>query len=188
MKHWERWIIYPLFVIIAIISLASLCQEHPRTAGFDYIGVIVGILTLLVTALIGGQVVNYLTFENRINRKIKDAKEKTKSEVGEGINDVLYHNMYLTFFFQGVTELRNTQCEASLYHLFKSIECLMKTSIDRDKIDEIIMKIKIIEKNYPATKITQNEANEYIEIIKTVEHKEKENIIAFLENIKITTP
>ena len=93
MKHWERWIIYPLFVIIAIISLASLCQEHPRTAGFDYIGVIVGILTLLVTALIGGQVVNYLTFENRINRKIKDAKEKTKSEVGEGINDVLYHNM-----------------------------------------------------------------------------------------------
>lgn len=50
------------------------------------------------------------------------------------------------------------------------------------------MKIKIIEKNYPATKITQNEANEYIEIIKTVEHKEKENIIAFLENIKITTP
>lgn len=64
----------------------------------------------------------------------------------------------------------------------------MKTSIDRDKIDEIIMKIKIIEKNYPATKITQNEANEYIEIIKTVEHKEKENIIAFLENIKITTP
>ena len=61
----------------------------------------------------------------------------------------------------------------------------MKTNIDRDKIDEIIMKIKIIEKDYPATKITQNEANEYIEIIKTVEHKEKKNIIAFLNKASI---
>ena len=48
-----------------------------------------------------------------------------------------------------------------------------------------IVKIKIIEKDYPATKITQNEANEYIEIIKTIEHKEKKNIIAFLNKASI---
>lgn len=179
MKHWERWIIYPLFVIIAIISLASLCQEYPRTAGFDYIGVIVGILTLLVTALIGGQVVNYLTFENRINRKIKDAKK----EVGKGINDVLYQNMYLTFFFQGVNEFRKTQCEASLYYLFKSIECLMKTSIYQDKIDEVIMKIKLIEKDFPGTKIPKEEAENYIEIIREIKHKEINNIIDTLKKM-----
>ncbi|WP_278932565.1 hypothetical protein [Parabacteroides johnsonii] len=184
MKHWERWIIYPLLIIITIVALISLCQEHPRVVGLDYIGVIIGILTLLVTALIGGQVVNYLTFENRINHKIKKAKEEAKSEVGKGINDVLYHNMYLIFFFQGITELRNTQCEASLYYLFKSIECLMQTSIDRDKIDEIILKIKKIKQDFPRTMIPQNNIEEYIKIIASTGHKDSREIIEMLKSMK----
>lgn len=92
--------------------------------------------------------------------------------------------MYLTFFFQGVNELRRTQCEASLYYLFKSMECLMKTSIDKDKLDEIILKVKTIKNNYPATKISKDEIKEYIKIIASTGHRDSGELIEILNSMK----
>lgn len=92
--------------------------------------------------------------------------------------------MYLTFFFQGVNEFRKTQCEASLYYLFKSLECLMKTNIDRDKIDEIILKIKRIKQDFPGTTVPQNNIEEYIKIIASTGHKESGEVIEMLKSMR----
>ena len=56
----------------------------------------------------------------------------------------------------------------------------MKTNIDNDKLDEIMLKIKTINNDFPATKISKQEANEYIKIIASTEHKDKDEIVDIL--------
>ena len=65
MNKTERYIIYVAIVISFTFSIISLCSSLPRTSGLDYIGVIVGILSLLVTILIGWQITNYFMLEKR---------------------------------------------------------------------------------------------------------------------------
>lgn len=67
-----------LFSIAAIImSLCSLARNNERTLGFDYLGVIVGVLALLVTFLVGWQI--YTTIG--ITHKMANAERKI--EIGE---------------------------------------------------------------------------------------------------------
>lgn len=65
-------------IIMGVIALAT---RYPRTdLSLDYMGVIVGILTLLVTALIGWQVFNAI--ENvKTLRKMEDLEAKLKEQI-----------------------------------------------------------------------------------------------------------
>ena len=63
----ERLAIFGVVMLSLILSIISLCNSHPRTDGLDYIGVIVGILSLLVTILIGWQITNYFMIEKGQN-------------------------------------------------------------------------------------------------------------------------
>lgn len=65
MNKTERYIIYAVIVVSLTLSIISLCNSLPRNSGMDYIGVIVGILSLLVTVLIGWQITNYFMLEKR---------------------------------------------------------------------------------------------------------------------------
>lgn len=57
--------------LFMIYSIISLCQNFPRTLGFDYIGAIVGILALLVTVLLGWQIFNVISVEERTKKLVK---------------------------------------------------------------------------------------------------------------------
>lgn len=65
MDKAKEVIIYIIVLASLIMSIFSLCNSLPRTDGLDYIGVIVGILSLLVTILIGWQITNYFMLEKR---------------------------------------------------------------------------------------------------------------------------
>ena len=174
----ENWTL-GLSIVSIILSIASVCFCLLRVNPFTYesMTLTVSVLVAVVTIYMFVHIINELFLERRIRHSIrKDIDKKT--------NDVLYHNMYLTFFFQGVSELRKTQCEASLYYLFKSMECLMKTSIDRDNIDEIILKINTIKQDFPGTKIPESDIKEYIKIISSTGHKDSVDIIEMLESMK----
>ena len=60
------------------ISIVALCNSHPRTLGFDYLGLLVGILALLVTALIGWQIFIVINFDKLIDQKVKAMKEEIR--------------------------------------------------------------------------------------------------------------
>ena len=63
------------------------------------------------------------------------------------------------------------------------MECLTKTNVDKDKMDEIIIKIKIIPKNYPV-KLSKDEVFEYKKIILLTDIKEKKEIMSILDNME----
>lgn len=69
-----------LAIIAIIFSIVALCNTCPRLIsedepGFDYIGVIVGVLSLLVALLIGWNIYNALD----LNKKISDSIKKNKT-------------------------------------------------------------------------------------------------------------
>lgn len=69
-KSWAKLslIISVLALAISIIALVNRCPTESQDyhVSFDYMGVIVGILALLVTALIGAQVGQYLFVDRKI--------------------------------------------------------------------------------------------------------------------------
>lgn len=69
-----------LAIIAIIFSIVALCNTCPRLIsedepGFDYMGVIVGVLSLLVALLIGWNIYNALD----LNKKISDSVKKNKT-------------------------------------------------------------------------------------------------------------
>mgnify|MGYP001542412327 FL=1 len=136
----------------------------------------IAVLTLVVTIYMAIQIYNAFILK-------KEIKKSIRKDIEENSNNVLYHSMYLTFFFQGVNELRKTHSEAALYYLFKSMQCLTKTNIDKDKMDEIIMKIKIIHKDYPV-KLSKDDVFEYKRIILLTDIKEKKEVMSILDDME----
>lgn len=167
-----------LSVAAMIISVIAVCVTLIRCEPFDIdgISVLIGIMALVVTIYMSIQIVNALTLERRIRKSLQGDIDKSSS-------NILYHNMYLTFFFQGVNEMKRTHGEAALYYLFKSMECLTKTDIDQDKMDEIVMKIKLVHKDYPAV-LSGSDFYEYARIVLLTKRKDCEEIIKMLENMR----
>ena len=77
-------------VLSFIVSIVTLCLSFPTigSLSFDYQGVIVGILSLLVTVLIGMQIYNYIIIKEKIDKRAtKIAKRKTD----EALHDLMYY-------------------------------------------------------------------------------------------------
>lgn len=81
-------IIMAIGVLLALVfSIIALCNECPRSLGFDYISVIVGALSLMVTLLVGWNIIYAINSKNQIKGEIKKyvdvAVEDTKKEMSE---------------------------------------------------------------------------------------------------------
>ncbi len=72
-------------LVVGIIALVNRCPTQDLYSHFDYMGVIVGILALLVTALIGAQVGQYVFVDRKIE---KIAGKITRIIAHKSANDV----------------------------------------------------------------------------------------------------
>ena len=72
-----------LSIAAIICSVVAICVSLPSAPelGIDYIGVIVGILSLLVTMLIGWQIWNAMTIEKKISDEVKKVKDSISKEI-----------------------------------------------------------------------------------------------------------
>lgn len=125
MKPHERWAIYPPLLFSLVASVIAICRTHPRVElEFDYIGLIVGILALLVTMLIGWQIYNAMN----LDRKVSDIKKeydglKGRSEtLAQQQENIKIYNEASMEFIQGMTMVSNHNSTnlAQAYSLFAS--------------------------------------------------------------------
>lgn len=165
------WIMCGVSLVLSVVAVFR-CEPF----GIDGISMLIGMMALVVTIYMSIQIINALTLERRIRKSLQGYIEKSS-------NNILYHNMYLTFFFQGMNEMKRTHGEAALYYLFKSMECLTKTDIDQDKMDEIVMKIKLVHKDYPVV-LSRSDVYEYARIVLLTKRKDCEEIIKILEGMR----
>ncbi len=125
MKTHERWLVYPFLSISVIASVIAICRTCPRVElDFDYMGLIVGILALLVTMLIGWQIYNAMN----LDRKVSDIKQeydglKDRSEaLAQQQENITIYNEASMEFIQGITMVSNHNSTnlAQAYSLFAS--------------------------------------------------------------------
>jgi hypothetical protein len=175
------WITIPLSIAAIIFSIMAICVSCPRELdlGFDYQGVIVGILSLLVTMLIGWQIYNLFM--------LKSEMEKRMEEI---LNDKLRK---LNHIVTGYTKARLSNalfCKEepeSLDNIFDAIEDIIQgDGIDPENmalncaIDKIHAYIQ--DSGNSSIKILRGKRNHYINLMKNIKHEDKDEIIEKLRN------
>lgn len=87
-KHkWVITIAILLSAVAIIFSTITLCSVYPNeNLGFDYLGIMVGILTLLITVLIGWQIFSLINLKEIEKENIK-------------LKKTIFEEIYLEFGF-----------------------------------------------------------------------------------------
>lgn len=136
MKKWERWLIYPFLTASFFMSLIALCRTCPRNGenlSFDYMGIIVGILSLLVGFLVAWQI--YKTIE--VDRKIEAMNNSSK----DAIMDDIFYNSYMKMM----------TAEGYFYHILKAglKSCIpaLSSNFSEDKAESLCDVIKLYSSN-----------------------------------------
>lgn len=117
MKKVERWIVYPVLIVVGILSFISLSQGHPRVLGLDYIGVVVGVLSLLVTALISWQILTLIDI-----RKIRDNFDARDKELSVKIEKIYVD------FYNSIAGIYNKQDDSYYYLLYMLLKCVHQSN------------------------------------------------------------
>ncbi|WP_455674790.1 hypothetical protein [Phocaeicola sp.] len=132
-------------ILAFIISTITLVRTFPSKLplGFDYLGILVGILALLTTVLLAWQLINYLSFEDRLNKKIEEAQDviyKKNKEYMQGI--VNYSEAFA--LMQKINSIENEH--ANIYRsMFWAIYHFCNYGIDTaDNIRESLEAMKLI--------------------------------------------
>lgn len=90
MKSFSIIVLWLFAIFNGIATVFILCNGFPRQSQFDYIGVIVGILALLVTLLIGWNIysiININHLENKLKRNIYEFGSQSHNALTEFILD-----------------------------------------------------------------------------------------------------
>lgn len=83
----EKNITVIVALVISIVALAlsivSICiaSPHIKQLGFDYQGILVSALSLLVTVLIGWQILNVIDLDKRVDKKIKEKEDELNTRI-----------------------------------------------------------------------------------------------------------
>jgi hypothetical protein len=169
--------------ISLIFSIISLCifAYRPYNLEFDYIGVIVGVLSFLVTVILGWQIYNYLSLrsemEEMINKIIDDTTTKT------------------THAMIGYLKARTSSLwgrTADLDSLDNAFEALKEVKLSKGipsydialdfSIDRIIEHINEIKANNKSLSIIKSKKSTYYYILKDIDHEKIEYIKEELDN------
>lgn len=81
------WFIIIINLAFFIVNTISLCINFPRTKdlGIDYLGMIVGALSILVTVLIGWQIFINISFEKRVDNKLSEVTKELRDEINKNV-------------------------------------------------------------------------------------------------------
>lgn len=173
MGKFERIIIYSILGISLVFSIFALCRAYPRESlGFDYMGVIVGLLALLVGFLVAWQI--YKTID--VDKKIAMMSNSSRDAIAE---DMFYRgysngisgngNAFFPTVRTCVAALNLNFTEEKAAYFLEIIESYLWglgndiRTIDsiESEIDKIKFKSKSIDKCYKILAQKRKKAKEY---------------------------
>lgn len=161
-----------VFSLAAIImSLCSLCRSRERVLGFDYLGVIVGILALLVTFLVAWQIVQTIVSKEQLRNIQKMVHDQTKHSI--------HLNLHNVFWSHGITLYNQGNHKIALDYFIRSLDNAYKCDFETIKVNSIVKKIKdtlrYIDENEKW--LNPDDLCFYADALSNSNHIEAENII-----------
>ena len=204
MKNWIKSYWSNCLSIAAIIcSVVAICVSLPSAPelGIDYIGVIVGILSLLVTMLIGWQIWNVIAIDKKIDGKVKQTSDSltesinvTKKEMIEYIEKANEKSqteiMTSLLFIQGDNFLFKSQFENALLRYLDVIsDIIEKPYIENysDAINACILKareaMRSVNNNELKRVLKEEKKESYLKALLKIEGYKSIDIIIFLRGL-----
>ena len=192
-----------LSIAAIICSLDAICVSLPSAPelGIDYIGVIVGILSLLVTMLIGWQIWNVIAIDKKIDGKVKQTSDSltesinvTKKEMIEYIEKANEKSqteiMTSLLFIQGDNFLFKSQFENALLRYLDVIsDIIEKPYIENysDAINACILKareaMRSVNNNELKRVLKEEKKESYLKALLKIEGYKAIDIIIFLRGL-----
>lgn len=179
-----------LSLIISVIALA-VALPRPNNLGFDYLGVIVAIISLATAFAVGFQIWNALSLEKRLQElktkieadnitKITSLEEKLTADLrakSEELSSMISHESYVTM---AMIALSNSEFYHSFYNFIRALEIENKSNNNMG--DEVIYSISSLIDTDFGVKITNQKEQEYI--IKTIIESGNKELIEKIGMIK----
>ena len=192
-----------LSIAAIICSVLAICVSLPSAPelGIDYIGVIVGILSLLVTMLIGWQIWNVIAIDKKIDGKVKQTSDSltesinvTKKEMIEYIEKANEKSqteiMTSLLFIQGDNFLFKSQFENALLRYLDVIsDIIEKPYIENysDAINACILKareaMRSVNNNELKRVLKEEKKESYLKALLKIEGYKAIDIIIFLRGL-----
>lgn len=192
-----------LSIAAIICSVVAICVSLPSAPelGIDYIGVIVGILSLLVTMLIGWQIWNVIAIDKKIDGKVKQTSDSltesinvTKKEMIEYIEKANEKSqteiMTSLLFIQGDNSLFKSQFENALLRYLDVIsDIIEKPYIENysDAINACILKareaMRSVNNNELKRVLKEEKKESYLKALLKIEGYKAIDIIIFLRGL-----
>ncbi len=192
-----------LSIAAIICSVVAICVSLPSAPklGIDYIGVIVGILSLLVTMLIGWQIWNVIAIDKKIDGKVKQTSDSltesinvTKKEMIEYIEKANEKSqteiMTSLLFIQGDNFLFKSQFENALLRYLDVIsDIIEKPYIENysDAINACILKareaMQSVNNNALKRILKEEKKESYLKALLKIEGHKAIDIIIFLRGL-----
>lgn len=159
-----------LSLLLSVIAVCVAVWRSPEL-GFDYQGVLVGVLSLLVTVLIGWQICNFMYINKKVSSIDKIAKEVTKEAI-----DSYGHSVKSFVLTLDSNDLRKRNLtEYAIDNYIKAIEEGLK-GIDEDGILLPLGYLELlIHDNEGSIQILKGKRHFYIEVLSRLRYKERKN-------------
>lgn len=131
-----KYVIPILSLIISVIALA-VALPRPNNLGFDYLGVIVALISIATALAVGFQIWNALSLEGRLKKMyerirtendkvISELKEKNKADLKKN-NAIIMHSVgYWVLLIEAQHAILREDYSKSFVYYFSSMEHLNK--------------------------------------------------------------
>lgn len=183
----------PISLIISFIALA-LALPRPNNLGFDYLGVIVALISIATALAVGFQIWNALSLENRLkglktqvekeySTKMDSLEKRLKDDYNNRVANLAIMNVFstsITFAEVSITNKKYTNAFMFYMRALES-ETIISESSDIDLGTSCVPMLKTMIDSIPVC-ITDKEEQKYI--IKTIIDSGKEELIEKIGVIK----
>ena len=172
-------------IICSVVAIFVSFPSEPEL-GMDYIGVIVGILSLLVTMLIGWQIYNAVTIEKRI----KDEVDRTRNEIDTYFNKQKVENLYMLTIVNGISQSRmdvmEKKYDSALFCCIYTIDAALKADtphIAQTCLNMIIDSIIPDFKKQTTKETAKKNKDNYIQILRKMNDDRVIDLIVYLRSL-----
>jgi hypothetical protein len=147
-KSMLSLLVSSIAIVVSVVAICVAAYRSPEL-GFDYQGVLVGMLTLLVTVLIGWQIYTFIDFNSKkrgldILSKETSVSIQQSMAISENTNWMIYHHLLLgtdplgleyRFLYHGIACLFHTSQFENLETCNTIVNTLLYTVVDPSKIE-----------------------------------------------------
>lgn len=177
-KYWSCY----LSIGAIIVSLVSIMISSPRYTpiNIDYLGVIAGVLSILVTILLGWQIWTVISIDNKINNSVESMKKnivKELSKVEERANNII---LYANTVSNARIDMIEKNYASAIFCAIQSSGIAKDMATDDMKETSIKFFLEIYEKHKDDKTIASMDKESIVTIIHTLNQLNDDRCIPIL--------